>query len=261
VANPSHLTHLQQQILDALIAHPEGLDIFQLRELVGSTGPQEHFNRRLRGIYAHYIIERVRDGKRFIYKYVGPRPEGSLDDVAISNTLRAKILHIYGERCQMCGRTVVEDHVKLHIDHKIPREWGGKTVEENLWPLCTECNQGKKNYFATFDPELMTKVLHEDSVHLRIALLLKEKIGEWVDSDLLRFVANFKTYQEDWQKRLRELRYTGLEIEHRNRKVGRRVKSYYRITNWVELPADVTAFAREYERNRAAKNRAKIKEA
>src|SRR5205814_1392075 len=104
-----------------------------------------------RGIYAHYIIKRFHTKGRFIYKYIGPRPEGSLDDAAISKTLRAKILHDYGERCQMCGRTVAEDHIKLHIDHKIPREWGGKTVAENLRPLCSKCNEGKKNYFATFD--------------------------------------------------------------------------------------------------------------
>ena len=60
---------------------------------------------------------------------------------------------------------------------------------------------------------------------------------------------------EDWQKRLRELRYANLHIFVTRRKVGKRSKSFYRITEWVELPPDMTAFSQRYERERAARNR------
>jgi len=32
----------------------------------------------------------------------------------------------------------------LVVDHKIPREWGGETVSENLEAICEDCNAGKK---------------------------------------------------------------------------------------------------------------------
>jgi len=249
------LSKLQQGILAALKNAPAGLDIDQLRSVVTFTGTQQHFDRRLRGLDPFYIIERSRQGRRTIYKLIGDRPAGEWDYGVISKDLRAKIYQRDGRRCKMCGKTVAEDHVKLHIDHKIPREWGGETVEENLEALCSGCNEGKKNYFASFDADVMSEILENKNVHHRIAALLKVKMGEWIDSDLLEFVANFEDYQDDWQRRLRELRACGLEIEQRNRKEERRVHSYYRIERWVELPKNVAAVAREQERkNRLAKN-------
>src|SRR5207237_3368332 len=119
---------------------PAGLDIDQLRAVVSFSGTQQHFDKRIRETYPHFIIERTRQGRRTIYKFVGERPPGEWDYAVISKTLRAKILHRDGMRCQMCGRTVAEDGIKLHVDHKIPREWGGQTIEENLWTLDTACN-------------------------------------------------------------------------------------------------------------------------
>lgn len=84
----------------------------------------------------------------------------------------------------MCGKTVKEDGIKLHIDHKIPRSWGGDTSPENLWAICSACNEGKRNYYATFSSELMEQILVHKGVHNRIAHLLKSKKGEWVDSEL-----------------------------------------------------------------------------
>ncbi len=132
---------------------------------------------------------------------MGERPPGEWDYEKISKQVRAKILQRDGSSCQMCGRTPKEDPVKLHIDHKIPQSWGGKTEEENLWTLCSACNEGKKNYFTSFDPELMQEVLGYKSVHARIANLLRLQEKKWVDSDLLEFVANFDDYQTDWRKR------------------------------------------------------------
>ena len=155
----------------------------------------------------------------------------------------------------MCGKTVARDSIKLHIDHKIPRDWGGLTIEENLWALCSACNEGKRSYFASFDPESMKGVLELASVHERLAKILHDKQGEWIDCDLLEFVANFEDYQTDWRKRLRELRYFGLDIESKNRKQEQRTLSYYRLNNWVELPQNLSDAAREFEKQRARRNR------
>lgn len=244
-------------ILTLLQSHPNGLDIEQIRQL-GKIEGQQHLDRRVRDLDPIYEIERSRKGSRTIYRLIGERPEGEYDYGVISKTLRAKILTRDGRRCRMCGKTVDEDHVKLHIDHKIPREWGGVTSEENLWCLCSGCNEGKRNYFASFDPKLMITVLGHDSVHRRIAEILRLKLGEWVDCDLIEFVANFDDYQTDWNKRLRELRYFDFRIDSRNRKVGRRTLSYYRLNNWPEnQPADLSLAAREFEKQRAKANKAK----
>ena len=110
-----------------LRSHPEGLDIQQIRELGGFGNKQQHLDRRLRDLDPLYKIDRQKDGMRTVYLYRGEREEGEWDYEDISITLRAKILDRDAERCRMCGKTVEADGIKLHVDHKIPREWGGKT--------------------------------------------------------------------------------------------------------------------------------------
>jgi hypothetical protein len=243
-------------ILELLKQHREGLDIKQIRELGGFGNKQQHLDRRLRNLDPLFVIERLKVGERTVYRYVGQRPEGEWGYEKVSKKLRAKILTRDGRRCRMCGKTFDQDNIKLHVYHKIPENWGGTTVEENLWALCSVCNEGKLNYFASFDADLLRGILLHESVHKRIAELLRHRIGEWVDSDFLEFVANFESYQEDWQKRLRELRYFGLVITTRRRKFGRRMLSEYMITNWVELPDDPSQAAQQFERDRAARNQA-----
>jgi predicted Zn-ribbon and HTH transcriptional regulator len=249
------LTTIHLQILDLLREHSEGLDIEQIREL-GEIEGQQHLDKRVRELYPYYEIATKRQGRRFIYQFVKERNTDDYDYSIISKTLRAKIIHRDGRRCRMCGRTVDDDKIKLHIDHKIPREWGGATDEENLWALCSGCNEGKRNYFSSFDPNLMGSILTHDSVHRRLAEMLHAKLGEWVDCDLLEFVANFEDYQTDWRKRLRELRYLGLDIETKNTKIEKRTVSNYRLTNWVNLPDDLSEAARRFEAERAKKNKA-----
>ena len=106
-----------------LKSHPKGLDIEEIRSL-GAIDGQQHLDRRLRDLDPMFIIERSRVGRRTVYRLVGERPEGDYDYGVISKTLRAKVLTRDGRRCRMCGKTVDEDHIKLHVDHKIPREWG-----------------------------------------------------------------------------------------------------------------------------------------
>jgi hypothetical protein len=66
---------------------------------------------------------------------------------------------------------------------------------------------------------------------------------------LLEFIANFDDFQEDWQKRLRELRYLGLEISVTKRKnAAGKVQSAYRLDKWVELPPDHKVRIKDHEK-------------
>ncbi len=191
-----------------------------------------------------------------MYQLKGPREAGTWDYEEIPKDLRARILDIAKGRCQMCGKTIVADSIRLHIDHKIPRSWGGTTQLENLWAICSACNEGKRDFYSTFSADLMEDILAHRGVHTRIAFLLKSKMGEWVDSDLLGFVANFDDYQDDWHKRLRELRYLGLKIETKREKLARKNISFYRLQNWIDFEGDLGVLAkrREAERSKAKKS-------
>ena len=152
----------------------------------------------------------------------------------------------------MCGRGIEKHGIELVIDHKIPRDWGGETAPENLWAICTDCNHGKKNYFESVDAAWMRKVMAKKSVHVRLGETLKAFHDQPVPMDTLEFVAN----QNDWKKRLRELRYLGWTIKTFNRKQpGGRVKSFYRLIESKPWPDDPTRAIREYERERAAQNK------
>jgi len=61
--------------------------------------------------------------------------------------LRFEIFKRDNFTCQYCGRNVKEDKIKLHCDHIIPKNKGGKFKEDNLITSCQECNLGKKDIF------------------------------------------------------------------------------------------------------------------
>lgn len=63
----------------------------------------------------------------------------------ISTALRVQILERDNYTCQMCGRTVWDEGVKLHIDHIKPFSKGGDNSPNNLQVLCSDCNHGKYN--------------------------------------------------------------------------------------------------------------------
>jgi 5-methylcytosine-specific restriction endonuclease McrA len=65
----------------------------------------------------------------------------------LSSKLKASIRFRDGYRCQACGKGI-SDNVRLHVDHKIPLDWGGSNLEDNLWTLCEDCNLGKKNFLT-----------------------------------------------------------------------------------------------------------------
>ncbi len=252
----ANLNEVCFKILEIMKQHPEGITEGQIREALRIPATdQANFGRRRRELHALYLIEKKRDGARTLYVYKGARDKPK-DTNAINSRLRYEAIHSARGRCGRCGRAVEKHGVVLVVDHKIPREWGGQTVGENLEAICEECNAGKKNYFQSVDADWMRKVMAHDSVHVRLGETLKAFKGEAVPAATLEFVAN----QDDWKKRVRELRYLGWKIDPFNKRLaeGGRVSSFYRLVKSCQWPADPTGVIRQYERDRAARNRADL---
>jgi 5-methylcytosine-specific restriction endonuclease McrA len=255
VPKPPALGQIHEQMLALLKEHPEGLSEGEMRAALRlSSEEQVQFGRRRRDLHYYHRIAKKRIGKKVVYIYVGPR-EQPLDAAPISGKLRAQAIHAAHARCGMCGRTIEKHGIALVVDHKIPREWGGKTEPDNLWAICEECNHGKKNLFASVDSSAMRSAIKHDSVHVRIGELLKAAgVGVPVPSTWLDIAAN----QDEWRKRLRELRYLGWVIKASRAGVpGGRFQSAYMLEKFTEWPPDPTSWIANYERERAKRNKQK----
>lgn len=151
----------------------------------------------------------------------------------------------------MCGRSAETHKVLLMNINCFPRELNSPDRD---W-VCEECNAGIGAYVGPTGPSWLDAVIGHESVHVRLGETLKAFKGEAVPASTLEFVAN----QDDWKKLVRELRYLGWEIETFNRKLpeGGRVSSYYRAVKARPWPEDPTSAIRQYERDRAERNKAK----
>lgn len=251
-----NLGHIAQKALALLREHPNGLSMAEMREMLGeTTQQQEHFNRRVREIRKVFeltLVKREDDGASLYV--LGNKKIAPSDSGQISEKIRAAVMHMAHGRCQMCGKTIKEDGVKLQADHKVPHSWGGPSDIENLWAICEACNRGKRNFFSSFDAEEMQKVVHIESVHERIAHFLKLHAPDPVPAWAIEFVANVRDQQLDWRKRLRELRYApiGLEIEVTKKRDNKGVQSFYALRNWNKLPDDHVRVIKEFERRKRA---------
>jgi hypothetical protein len=238
------LRDIHQRLLRVLRRHPRGIAIPDIRgELQLGVTEHQHLDRRIRELDSLYDIRRVRQRNNVLYVLVGERRE-PIDTEPIDKTTRARILHLSGGRCQMCGRTTAEDGIKLQVDHKVPREWGGPTVDENLWALCSECNQGKRNFFASITDQRVREAILHPSVHIRLGELLKAFAGEPVPKTYLQIVAYT---HDDFEKRLRELRELGWRYRPVKRKEARRVRTYFVLQHWEPWPENPAAAIREAE--------------
>jgi 5-methylcytosine-specific restriction endonuclease McrA len=208
-----------------------GLTMREIRAILApELGEQEQLDRRRRELNRFFVVERSGSGRDTAYVLTGVRAASESDMLGISERTRAQVLQ-FG-RCAMCGRTAAEHRVVLQVDHKMPRAWGGSDELDNLQPLCEECNRGKKSHFQTLDefgPAIRAASVHLEP-HRRIGELLKAFYPEEVRSDVLEMVAHQHQYQEDWQKRLRELRVLGWVIKvRRERDADWRMRVYYRL--------------------------------
>jgi 5-methylcytosine-specific restriction endonuclease McrA len=246
------LSAISLRILEVMKSHPQGISEGEIREILEiAAKDQANFGRRRRELNYLHVIEKRQDGPKVLYIYTGPRSEPR-DTNAITGRLRGEARHAARGTCLSCGRSIEKHHIVLVIDHKIPRDWGGRTESDNLWAICEECNADKKNYFQSVDAAWMRKVMAHRSVHLRLGETLKAFNGKPVPAQIMDFVSN----QDDWKKRVRELRYLGWKIDVFNRKLKNgRVSSFYKLVKARAWPDDPTGVIRRYEQERAKRNR------
>jgi len=213
---------------------------------------QSQTDRRVRELRRYFEIEaaRIDNESRYVLRgWSATRPHSA--GVAISLRRRAEVLA--PQRCAQCGRTPLEDRVKLVVDHRVPLSWGGDNEPENLQPPCEECNAGKHDYFRSFEAhaEQIRAAIGYDEPQKRIGELLRAFNGGWVRSDLLGIVASAKNFQEDWQRRSRDLRFLGWDYQHEKRyDEGSRVWTYYRLTKSVAWPENISQAIRAEEARR-----------
>lgn len=231
----------------------------ELRAFVADAFGEDHSqtDRRLRELRRFFDIQAVQAGAdyRYLLRGWGKWVSAGLSD-GISLRRRAEVLA--PGRCALCGRTPLGDQVKLVVDHKVPQAWGGSNEPENLQPLCEDCNAGKRDYFQSHEPfsEKIRLAINHDEPQKRIGELLKAFEGDWVRTDLLAVVASAKEYQEDWQRRLRDLRLLGWDYEFKRRYAeGARVWTYYRVTKSAPWPTNIPAAITAEEKRRRQERR------
>lgn len=200
----------------------------------------EQTDRRLRELRTVFEIPAKPAGRnRYVYLLSGWATRRRTARGHISAKTEAIVYERYGYRCAMCGKSPKDDGVRLIIDHKIPKDWGGTDDLENLQPLCEEHNHGKQAHFASFDEhrDAIRKAVRYDEVHLRIGELLKALQGSDVPVEIINVVAREEN-RGDPTRRLRDLRALGWRISASRRKEGKRTRSYYRLESWKDWPQE-----------------------
>lgn len=245
------LTFIHRRIASLLARSKLGLTSGEIRaRLKLPPGTQSQLDRRRRELRTWYFMKTVRNGNVYRFSILRPRKK-PLSKPAISARLRARILHEAQGQCGMCGRLIGKHRIRLHLDHRVPKSWGGTNDVENLWCLCSDCNQGKKAFFSSAKSSEMRKVMKGDTSHERIARLLRLHPGKPVPSHLLQIAGN----EVDWRKRLRELRYLGWNIQHQRHQVAQRTSITYTAVTVGRHGPGMTAEIRKIERQRTAKRK------
>lgn len=258
------------RIVEVMKRYPDGITGGQIRQELENEGlrpeDQTHLDRRKRDLKKWFVIEKINssvivEGKKrnlVLYKYIGER-ESVIDEGSINLKTRAEILRDAHGKCGMCGRTIEKHGITLVVDHKTPRDWGGSNESQNLWAICEDCNGGKKAYFSSLnvDAEIMKHLASYESVHVRIGELLRAVgVGNRTPSVVLEIVAG----QDDWQKRLRELRYPviGWEIDtHLYKGPFGKKQADYILRSYKPWPEDPSGTIRRFEQDRERVNRRK----
>jgi hypothetical protein len=267
MAGKSKPGKIHLRIIEVMKRFPGGISGGQIRHELEKEGlepgDQTHLDRRKRDLKKWFVINKdlatlVVGGKNrkvTLYKYAGVRKK-VVDQGQISLKERAEVIHGAHGRCQMCGKSVEQHGIALVVDHKKPRDWDGTNDRDNLWAICEECNAGKKAYFSSLrvDAKLMREVTAHDSVHVRIGELLKAVgVGKRTSSQLIEVVAD----QDDWQKRLRELRYPviGWEIDTKLYYADSGKKQCdYVLRSFKAWPDDPSGVIRRFENERKKRN-------
>lgn len=238
------LTPAKRKLYEAFLKIGVGIpaSLPQLREAMGvQPHEQQQLRKRIQELEEEGFDipqEGYQDGE---YLYVlkseypvrPPKPR-----MNISGKRRAKILNIAAGRCQMCGRSVAEDGIKLEVDHRVPLDLGGSNDDDNLWAICSECNNGKKNFFKSLPKELLDGVLTWKDPTQRIGEFLRACGDDAPPRWMIEFVAR----DGDPFRRLRELRDLGWEYKTvRVKNDFGRWETSYIVTKTAPWPEDVDA--------------------
>ena len=82
-------------------------------------------------------------------------------------------------KCAYCGRSSIEDGVKLHADHIYPRAMGGEDKAYNMITACEECNLGKSKRVMKIYRKLL-RIIKARNINCGIPQQLEIKTkGEW----------------------------------------------------------------------------------
>lgn len=94
-----------------------------------------YLQRSLSNLLAEGVIEGSADN---IFS-VAPKPAQPL-----TPSERFDIMKRDDYRCRLCGAAARDgEHVRLEVDHRMPRSRRGTNDQSNLWTLCFSCNRGK----------------------------------------------------------------------------------------------------------------------
>jgi 5-methylcytosine-specific restriction endonuclease McrA len=150
------------------IPHPEIVD-WATNEWKKGTGTVfRDPDRGIRRLHQDGYLIKVKKG---VYRHNSDAiNRRKLDDfTAIQKTA---ILKRGDYKCAQCGMGKKEG-AELHVDHIIPKDWGGKSIIENGQVLCSRCNFLKKNLKQTESGKKMFIRMYEAAK--------KENIGKILD--------------------------------------------------------------------------------
>lgn len=188
----------------------------ELQEIAGNVGGWERVMRTFRD--EGYILDYSPAEKAYRFPFKEPQ-NAARDDRYISKKVRAMVSTRDNGTCQMCGKTIKSDGIKLFMDHVIPLEWGGETTIENLQALCRDCNEGKKNFVSGENRELMNRVSHASSTKERLRLYFDFYCNKCIGVDKLAVIAKTR----EWTRAVRTIRAEyDMDIEYipANKKKG-----------------------------------------
>jgi hypothetical protein len=164
-------------------------------------------DRVIRSLRTHFDISGIVRGGGERYELRGWAPHHAATGMPVLS-LRRRAQALAPGLCAQCGKSPLNDGVRLEVDLMVPPEWGGTTDPENLRPLCEDCLMGKRQYLEAYAAysEQIRHAASFDEPQRRIGELLLALKDEWVPSELIGIVASAKEFQADYERRTRELR-------------------------------------------------------
>jgi len=126
------------------ISHPEVVDwvVATYKRRTGNVFRDP--DRAIRKLSQSGFLIKIANG---VYKY-DPKKAYKRDLQDFTAAQKKVVLKRDGYKCAQCGIGKREGAV-LHIDHVIPKDWGGEAIIENAQILCSRCNFLKKNLKQT----------------------------------------------------------------------------------------------------------------